>query len=191
MSRRDVIIGSIAATIAAGVPGVAIAEGAKAGLGAPLPPSSLADNASLRRYMAASVLLPGGRILVTGGYDRKWTDSNPPRPLSSSLILDPNTGDSYSVAPMRTPRARHAAVVMSDGRVLVIGGFGRAALSSVEIYDPRTDRWQSAQPLLQPRYDHSAVSDGNTVIVLGGSAQSMLGASEVLRIDSLSTIIPA
>ncbi|WP_437633936.1 kelch repeat-containing protein [Sorangium sp. So ce854] len=59
------------------------------------------------------------------------------------------------VPPMITPRGRHTATVLQDGRVLVIGGntvtgesrtWG-AFIQDVEIYDPASKTWAPAAPL--------------------------------------------
>jgi len=138
--------------------------------------------APMRRYMAAAATLADGRILVTGGYDQPWTDEITPSPLNSAMLYDPRNGTWTTAAPMMTPRARHAAVTLPDGRVAVIGGMGLSATASVEIYDARTNQWRSAPSLAQPRYDHSAVLDGGNIYVLGGSAASMLSSVELYQL---------
>jgi hypothetical protein len=81
---------------------------------------------------------------------------------------------------MQLPRARHAAVALKDGRVAVIGGISNGPTASVEVYDPGTDSWTFSKPLAQPRYDHTVASQGDTVYVIGGSAQSMLDGVEAV-----------
>ena len=144
----------------------------------------------VQRYMAAAAVLPGGRILVTGGYDRPWTDSRFPAAKASAMIFDPNIGTWTAVASMQVARARHAAVTLSDGRVVVSGGFGQNPLSSVEVYDPRTNTWQFADELSQPRYDHSAVTDGTNIIMIGGSGRTMISSVESMTIAATSRLIP-
>ncbi|MDQ2951346.1 MAG: hypothetical protein M3R54_03695 [Chloroflexota bacterium] len=73
-------------------------------------------------------------------------------------------------APMPEPRADHAAAVLKDGRIAVIGGNRNSALlKSVDIYDPMKDTWQRAAPMPRQRTQHSAalLRDGR-VIVMGG-----------------------
>ena len=73
------------------------------------------------------------------------------------------------------PRDMHTATLLSDGRVLVIGGEAylrsgpSQALASAEIYDPATRTFSPAGSLQVPRLGHCAVAlpDG-TVVVLGG-----------------------
>jgi len=51
-------------------------------------------------------------------------------------------------APLGTARAGHAAVLLPDGQVLVVGGDSAGgAAASAERYDPATDRWAPAASL--------------------------------------------
>ena len=60
--------------------------------------------------------LPGGRILIAGG----WNGS---AALSSAEIYDPATGAFSATGSMTTARANHRQTVLFDGRVLITGGF--------------------------------------------------------------------
>lgn len=183
LSRRQVLVGGAIAAIAAGVP-KAMASAGIAPAVAPAPLRAVAaSDAPIRRYMAASALLPDGRMLITGGYSRAWSEDRGLRELASTIVFDPSTGESFDAAPMRTSRARHAAVSLRDGRVVVIGGLGQGPLASVEVYDPRRNRWEAIEPLAQGRYDHTAVADGSRIIVMGGSARSMVTSAEIIDLD--------
>lgn len=178
MSRRQILAGAAVAALAAS---------ARPILAQPKQRSIKGDRPSptkspLRRYMAASALLPDGRIVVTGGYDRPWANGVVPPALNTVAIYDPQSQTWSSAAQMSAPRARHAAVTLGDGRVAVLGGMGQVPTASVEIYDPRTNTWQAARALAQPRFDHNAVTDGVTITLLGGSAASMLGSIEVYEL---------
>lgn len=176
LSRRDVLIGAASVTLVASAP-TALAARVRPTQNRRQKQAQLAG--PVRRYMAGSAALPDGRIVVTGGYDRPFVDGNTPRALNSVVIYDPATGLWTSASPMQGARARHAAVGLADGRILVLGGMGMNPTSSVEVYDPRTDSWTALAPLAQPRYDHSAVNDGANIYVLGGSSQQMLSTVEV------------
>ncbi|HWD38821.1 MAG TPA: kelch repeat-containing protein [Fimbriimonas sp.] len=141
------------------------------------------ETAALRRYMAAAVTLPDGRMMLTGGYDRPWKEKAAPQPLNTVLLLSPGESRWYAGPTMNLARARHAAVVLPDGRVLVIGGYSQNATASVELYDPHQETWTFIDPLDQPRYDHVATTDGRFVYVVGGSSQSMLSGVEVIPVD--------
>jgi hypothetical protein len=98
------------------------------------------------RSGAASVLMPNGRILVTGGL----SDSGA---VASTDIFDPFRGFAPGAA-MNTARADHAAVTLADGSVLVIGGRNAGgAVASAEIYAAGV--WSEVGSLTEPRCGHT------------------------------------
>jgi len=71
---------------------------------------------------------------------------------------------------MRNPRVDHRAVLLSDGKVLVAGGFGFEDLpTNAELYDPATGTWKPTLPLITGRAGHSAfrLASGKVVLVGG------------------------
>jgi hypothetical protein len=80
---------------------------------------------------------------------------------------------------MNIPRARHASVVLSDGRVLVTGGYHTSVLDSVELYDPVTDEWTLDEPLPMPTCDHAACLAGSQMIITGGLVGSAVVAVDI------------
>ena len=90
------------------------------------------------RRGASSVLLPDGKVLVTGGV------GGPPGELAESLdsaeLFDPVTGDTTLLPePMNIARRFHGSWLLASGRyagkVLIAGGATRGA---PELYDPAT-----------------------------------------------------
>ena len=69
-------------------------------------------------------------------------------------------------------RAGHTATLLTDGRVLVVGGYGNGgSLDSAELYDPSTGTWSVTGHLNHGRTDFSATLLPNgQVLVAGGSA---------------------
>jgi hypothetical protein len=132
------------------------------------------------RRLHTATRLRDGRILITGGTGeyvaRDSLDDHPP--LATAALFDPATGRWSSIAPMGRPRFGHAATLLHDGRVLVIG-----PATSTEIWDPGSGRWTEGPPLNLPRQRHEAVtlSDGR-VLVAGGpeSCNESTDVSEVL-----------
>ena len=60
----------------------------------------------------------------------------------------------------------HAAALLTDGTVLVYGGFLRGGAGSAEVYDPSTETWTAAQP---PIYGHAEgaatlLADGRVLV---------------------------
>ena len=91
----------------------------------------------------AIALLPGGRVLLAGGFAPNTTGQPPFTPLASTEIWNPATNQWTQGNPMKVARGELASVTLQDGRILVMGGTDAsgAGLKSAEIYDPRTGKW--------------------------------------------------
>lgn len=112
------------------------------------------------RTSHASIVLPDGRVLVTGGNDV-------PVPVE---IYDP-VGDQWSTGAVPSvERFRASATVLPDGRVLVAGGFdgSNAALDTGEIYDPVTGLWSPPFLLGLRRGSHIGLMLPNGRVFLTG-----------------------
>lgn len=126
------------------------------------------------RDQHTATLLRTGKVLVAGGWAGSGED---PRVVAE--IYDPATGLWTQVKqPMIQARARHTATLLTDGRVLVVGGVevipsNGQPLATAEVYDPMTDRWTAARMMPIRRADHCAVllPDG-TVLVAGGTQKN-------------------
>jgi hypothetical protein len=75
---------------------------------------------------------------------------------------------------MAAPRLLHAAVLLPEGRVLVLGGFsGSDYLQSVERLDPGAERWEPSRDMTTPRVAAASLLLPNgEVLVMGGFAGS-------------------
>jgi hypothetical protein len=93
--------------------------------------ATLQEGALARPRGDHSVTRVGERLLVAGGRDAAGV-------LDDAEILDMVTLTARSTAPMRAPRADHAAVLLGSGTVLIVGGVDPAGapLSLLEIYTP-------------------------------------------------------
>jgi hypothetical protein len=129
-----------------------------------------------------ATLLADGRLLLAGG----WTlDDRAARVVRASAeLFDPRTGASTLLhMPMTTPRARHTATRLPDGRVLLAGGISAdaAPLATAELYDPATFRFTPVA-LLRPRARHTAtlLADGRVLLAGGaGDATDALDTTEL------------
>ncbi len=147
-----------------------------------------------QRIQPDMVLLDDGRVLVVGGQD-----TEPPSPQDAILpfvgtaeIFNPETGEWQQAATMDQPLFRQTAVLLSDGRVLVVGGdmFDGTLTGSAraEIYDPATDTWIPTEDMGVERGRPNAVllSDGR-VLVTGDrflDIQALTGKAEVYDPDT-------
>jgi hypothetical protein len=126
------------------------------------------------RQLHALTLLPGGKVLATGGISAPGG-----APLRTAEIFDP-AGNTWQPAAhdMATGRFGHSATTLSNGLVLVAGGSGprtgggMVALRSAELFDPSDGTWQAVGPdMTDARTGHTAIAlqDAAKVLVCGGS----------------------
>ncbi len=81
---------------------------------------------------------------------------------------------------MTSVRGEHTATLLSNGKVLVVGGVnnGLNQLSSAELYDPAEETWSPTASMNVARRQHTAIllPDGE-VLVAGGISSSFAPAS--------------
>ena len=137
------------------------------------------------RIDATATLLSNGKVLIAGGNP---ADVPPPdfSPVQASAELyDPATGTFTPTGSMLSARSDATATLLSDGRVLVAGGFGCVArpctpgstrhgsdyLSSAELYDPTSGTFSRTGSMSVARADANAMllPDGRVLILNGGS----------------------
>ncbi len=125
----------------------------------------------------AAVLLPGGDVLLLGGWSREGPFVPPQKIYAAAEEFDPATASWKVVAPMAVPRSGPTATVLPGGTVLVTGGLDEISpvgpdpgLASTEAFDPATGTWTPRSPMEQARGRHTAslLPDGR-VLVAGGS----------------------
>src|SRR5207245_353713 len=105
-------------------------------------------NMSAARSTHAAVLLPSGRVFVTGGCDRYGC-------FGRTDIYDPASG-AWTAGATGATRGSHAMVILPSGKVLAIGGssstgYGQA---STQLYDPTAGSWTDGPGLITPRLQH-------------------------------------
>ena len=96
------------------------------------------------RARHTSTTLRDNRVLVAGiSYtEPQWANTE----SLSSEIYDPRTETFSAGPPMVIRRSDHRAMLLSDGRVLIIGGSGRdaGAITRLEVFDPEMNRFTLA-----------------------------------------------
>jgi hypothetical protein len=106
-----------------------------------------------------------------------------PIPASPAPLFNPLVNVSQGIT-LPTPRARHTATLLLDGRILLVGGSvsENEQTARVEIFDPATGITIQAASLNTPRHDHTAtlLLDGRVLITSGyNQYQQWLDDSEV------------
>jgi len=149
-------------------------------------PGPLVATASMgtQRSGHSATLLTDGSVLVAGGaycvYILDGGGCDVEISLASAEIYHPGTGSWSDTGSMAISRIGQAATRLSNGKVLVAGGFYEpfpgsidtsAYLADAELYDPATGSWSTTGSLNQARSDALATLLGDgTVLVAGGSA---------------------
>jgi hypothetical protein len=127
------------------------------------------------REMGAQVRLAHGEVLAVGGVD-SYASGNI---LASAELFDPATSAWTTTGSMAAARQQLAAVVLTNGKVLVTGGLGPggAVVGSAELYNPATGSWSPAGSLSVARFAHSAtLLKTGQVLVTGGCTVSACSA---------------
>jgi len=133
------------------------------------------------RESHTATLLEDGRVLITGGHRGRREAMEV---YATTEIYDPATNRFEAAASMGTARHKHDAVLLSDGRVLVIGGADRTDrryFQSTEIYDPRTGSFAAGPSMTSSRYkiEGTAVRlpNGDVLVPSGARTAEILDAS--------------
>ena len=145
-----------------------------------------APSMSRARNSATASPLPDGRVVVTGGYDRKVVQLPNPNQqpfcciriditaLATTEIFDSKTRTWSLAGSLGHARYGHQAASLKDGSVLVVGGQDQSGnapdhLASAELFDPSTGAWTGAGDIGAPRTDFTltALTDGRAVLAGG------------------------
>ena len=125
------------------------------------------------RESHTATLLANGKVLIAGGHRGRRAAITI---YSSAEIYDPATGRFSATGEMTRIRHKHEAVLLADGRVLIVGGAderdGRPAYTSTEIYNPVRGTFTAAGNMNAPRYKLQGtavlLNDGK-VLIAGGA----------------------
>ncbi|HXM56736.1 MAG TPA: kelch repeat-containing protein, partial [Candidatus Dormibacteraeota bacterium] len=132
-------------------------------------------NLTVARSDLTATLLADGRVLVAGGDAAAST--SPASPQAVADLVDPDGRAVTRAANMSTVRADHTATLLSDGRVLVVGG--TLDKPQAEVFAPGTGRWTATAPPSAARRYHAAVTlPSGKVLVAGGAGTAALASAE-------------
>ena len=93
-----------------------------------------------RRFDHTATVLAGGQVLMAGGWSGSPQSDDLP-PLTSAELYDPSGDRWRPTGAMAGGRANAATTLLSDGRVLVVGG--SPSDQTIQRYDPATKTWKS------------------------------------------------
>jgi hypothetical protein len=125
------------------------------------------------RESHTATLLANGKVLIAGGHRGRRAAI---KIYSSAEIYDPATGRFSATGEMTRIRHKHEAVLLADGRVLIIGGAderdGQGAYRSAEIYNPAIGTFTATGDMNSPRYklQGTAVLLSNGKVLIAGGA---------------------
>ncbi|MBK7011595.1 MAG: hypothetical protein IPH43_02075 [Xanthomonadales bacterium] len=125
---------------------------------------------STPREQATAVLLADGRVLVIGGYDA----SNGVN-LQTSEIYDPDSGQFSQVATMPGGgRSGATATLLTNGKVLIAGGYNGNYLASALIYSPDSNTYTPTASMGTARSQAGAVLLPSGKVLLVGGQRTIL-----------------
>ena len=115
----------------------------------------------------SATLLPDGTVLIAGGIRRNQEF------YRSAEIFDPATNQFSRTGDMSIARVGHEAVLLSSGKVLILGGWiGHAVTDSVEEYDPATKKFVVIGKMTMKRAHPSATLLGNGDVLIAGGIET-------------------
>lgn len=139
-----------------------------------------------------ATLLPGGKVLVAGGF------YDPPQSVGVALataeLYDPISETWLATGSLGSARYFHTMTLLPSGQVLVAGGFysndRSNSRASAELYHPASGIWVATGSLTSARTGHEAVllSTGE-VLVAGGSNGGTYYASAELYGKRIPTLL--
>jgi len=135
------------------------------------------------RALHQATLLPDGRVLMSGGFGTPGPGEPCPE---HAEVYDPASGTFAPAGDLQIGRSLHSAILLTDGRVLVVGGLAdlsdRTGVTQTEIYVPATNAW-SPGPMLQ------AAWRGATATLLGNGKVLVFGGEGASGFPEASTLL--
>ncbi len=130
--------------------------------------------------------LQNGLVLLSGGQ----SDNNDGDGVNTAELFDPATQTFTAlVATMTSPRGGHAAVLLPDGKVLLMGGFNNSSVSlnSAEVFDPVTQTFTAlSAPMTSGRENFTATLLPNGKVLLTGGSNSSIASNTIELFDPTS-----
>lgn len=141
----------------------------------------------VRRIQHKVTKLQDGAVLITGGYGIQKKGlfgfgKDKLETLDTAHLFDPKTNTFKKLDGMKHDRHSHSATLLSDGRVLIAGGYSdswwskNATEAPFEAYNPKTGKFEQyhhwlilTNKAVEKREAHAAVAlDGGARVLLAG-----------------------
>ena len=138
------------------------------------------------RYGHTATMLPNGMVLIVGGYDTTTSTY-----LATAEIYNPSAVGIDPVwrataTPPSVGRVFHKAILLPNGKVLVVGGrgIGGGPLKNAEIYDPVSDSWTMVGEVSLARGSSTItlLANGKVLVAGGFNGTTATGLSDLLDI---------
>jgi hypothetical protein len=146
------------------------------------------------RSSPAATLLGNGLVLISGGS----TCEAPTCPTTAAELYDPAVDAfRYTSGNLNSSRVNHAAVLLTNGQVLLAGGTATCPQPDIctsdattEIYDPAADTFNPSSTLATARSEHTGTLLSNgSVLIAGGIANGTTLSS--IELYEPSNLVPA
>ncbi len=137
------------------------------------------------RAFHSATLLKDGRVLIAGGMGGAGTV------LPSTVIYDPRNDSVIDGPSLKSPRARHAAVLVDDAIVAMVGGIDEVAtVGVVEFVDVEGDISIAGPILRTPRSDAAVgyLPNKRAIVVAGGYAERVAELGRGTAITGIEVI---
>lgn len=137
---------------------------------------TLAGRMTTPRIDHTSTLLQNGKVLITGGSVGNYPKETV---FSSAELYNPQSGEFIPTGGMTSVRYKHAAALLPDGRVLVIGGSDarvwQGRYSSAEIYDPAAGTFTQTKSMGAARFKmrEAVLPMANGKILVAGGGERL------------------
>jgi hypothetical protein len=156
---------------------------------------SLTGSMNVPRVQHTATLLNNGQVLIAGGTS---VASNSGDDLTQIELYDPVAGSFSDAGQLQNARRNQTATLLSNGLVLVAGGYDSTgtASSSIELFDPVAQTTVSSLTLNAARSLHTAtlLNNGNVLFAGGVDANNNnlssaeLFSPNILTLNGLSSI---